>query len=82
MSLFVWPQSKVMLLSSSTETSLSFLYFEGVGIRGDVVTVNRDTFHDELFPAGLAVYASPENIEEFEEERKVSCALQLFLHQD
>ncbi|XP_005103172.1 39S ribosomal protein L9, mitochondrial [Aplysia californica] len=45
-------------------------FVEGVGIRGDVVTVKRDFFHEELFPAGMAVYASPDNIEEFEEERK------------
>uniref|UniRef100_A0A0B6ZY76 Large ribosomal subunit protein bL9m n=1 Tax=Arion vulgaris TaxID=1028688 RepID=A0A0B6ZY76_9EUPU len=43
---------------------------DGLGIRGDLVSVNRVVFHQELFPAGLAVYASPENIQEFEEERK------------
>ena len=48
------------------------LYKSGIGIRGDVVSVKRDLFHNELFPGGLAVYASPENIEEFEEERRVS----------
>ncbi|CAG5116690.1 unnamed protein product [Candidula unifasciata] len=45
-------------------------FVEGLGIRGDIVKVDRDVFHLELFPADLAVYASPENIQEFEEERK------------
>ncbi|BFZ14068.1 hypothetical protein BsWGS_17107 [Bradybaena similaris] len=45
-------------------------FVEGLGIRGDIVKVERDMFHLELFPANLAVYASPENIQEFEEERK------------
>lgn len=47
-------------------------FVDGIGIRGDIVTVKREMFHSELFPAGLAVYASPENIEEFEEERKAA----------
>ena len=42
-----------------------------MGIRGDLVKVQRTVFHEELYPASLAVYASPENIAEFEEERKV-----------
>ncbi|XP_059139138.1 large ribosomal subunit protein bL9m-like [Physella acuta] len=45
-------------------------FVEGLGIRGDVVKVKRNMFHDQLFPAGLAVYASPQNLKEFEEERK------------
>jgi len=47
-------------------------FIDGIGIRGDVVSVKRDLFHNELFPGGLAVYASPENIEEFEEERRAA----------
>lgn len=45
-------------------------FVEGVGIRGDLVKVKRSVFHEELYPASLAVYASPENLAEFEEERK------------
>ncbi|CAL1537212.1 unnamed protein product [Lymnaea stagnalis] len=45
-------------------------YVEGIGIRGDLVKVKKEVFHNDLYPAGLAVYASPENIDEFEEERK------------
>ncbi|KAH9495366.1 54S ribosomal protein L9, mitochondrial [Bulinus truncatus] len=45
-------------------------FVEGLGIRGDIVKVKRDLFHDELFPSGLAIYASPDNIRELEEERK------------
>jgi len=45
-------------------------FVEGVGIRGDVVKVKRLDFHTNLYPAGLALYASPENIQMFEEERK------------
>ncbi|GFN88740.1 50S ribosomal protein l9 [Plakobranchus ocellatus] len=45
-------------------------FVEGVGIRGDLVKVKRKYFHEELYPARLAVYASPDNIAEFEEERK------------
>lgn len=45
-------------------------FVDGLGIRGDKVSVKREQFHDELYPEGLAVYASPHNIAEFEEERK------------
>ena len=37
--------------------------------------VKRHIFHQELYPASLAVYASPENIAEFEEERKVCLSI-------
>lgn len=40
----------------------------GVGIRGDLVTVKRRLFRNKLYPAGLAVYASPENIERFKKD--------------
>ncbi|GFR62053.1 50S ribosomal protein L9 [Elysia marginata] len=45
-------------------------FVEGLGIRGDLVKVKRSVFHEELYPALLAVYASPENMAEFKEERK------------
>ncbi|PVD36205.1 hypothetical protein C0Q70_03180 [Pomacea canaliculata] len=43
-------------------------FVEGVGIRGDLVTVKRRLFRNKLYPAGLAVYASPENIERFKKD--------------
>jgi len=46
-------------------------FVDGLGIRGDKVSVKREIFHDELYPEGLAVYASPDNIAEFEEERQI-----------
>ncbi|RUS70535.1 hypothetical protein EGW08_021701, partial [Elysia chlorotica] len=57
----VYPQEMECILTD---------FVEGVGIRGDLVKVKRSVFHEELYPASLAVYASPENIAEFEEERK------------
>ncbi|KAK0067988.1 39S ribosomal protein L9 mitochondrial [Biomphalaria pfeifferi] len=45
-------------------------YVEGLGIRGDIVRVKRTLFHEQLFPSGMAVYASPDNIKELEDERK------------
>ena len=49
----------------------------GVGVRGDTVTVKRRLFRGKLYPTGLAVYASPENLEKFAKEREV-CRLYLF----
>ncbi|XP_076439023.1 large ribosomal subunit protein bL9m-like [Babylonia areolata] len=45
-------------------------FVDGVGMRGDVVTVKRRLFRNRLQPAGLAVYASPENMEKFAKEKK------------
>jgi len=45
-------------------------FVDGLGVRGDLVRVKREMFHSSLYPDGLAVYASPENIAEFEEEKK------------
>lgn len=38
-----------------------------LGARGQVVTVDRMMFRQELYPSGAAVYASPENLEEYKE---------------
>lgn len=64
---------------------------EGVGIRGDTVTVKRRLFRGRLYPAGLAVYASPENLDKFsgvdvdnnerEEEKRLGVFGQMTLKQ-
>lgn len=51
-------------------------YVEGIGSRGDVVEVKRSLFRGVLCPAGSAVYASPENLTQFEKERQASGAKQ------
>ena len=40
-------------------------------MRGETVTVKRRLFRGKLYPAGLAVYASPENLEKFAKESEV-----------
>ncbi|KAL8563893.1 hypothetical protein ACOMHN_049549 [Nucella lapillus] len=45
-------------------------FVDGVGMRGDTVTVKRRLFRGRLLPAGLAVYASPENLEKFAREKQ------------
>ncbi|KAK7096508.1 large ribosomal subunit protein bL9m-like isoform X2 [Littorina saxatilis] len=45
-------------------------FVEGVGIRGDTVTVKRRLFRGKLFPAGQAVYATDENVEKFTREKQ------------
>ncbi|XP_009077326.1 PREDICTED: 39S ribosomal protein L9, mitochondrial, partial [Acanthisitta chloris] len=42
---------------------------ENFGNRGDVVTVDKRVGRNKLLPQGLAVYASPENLRRFEEEK-------------
>lgn len=44
-------------------------FVDGVGIRGDTVTVKTKLFRGRLYPAGLTVYASPENIDKFAKEK-------------
>ncbi|XP_068271397.1 large ribosomal subunit protein bL9m isoform X2 [Nyctibius grandis] len=44
---------------------------EGLGSRGDLVSVRKSLGRNKLLPQGLAVYASPENREMFEEEKKL-----------
>ena len=43
-----------------------------VGLKGSVVEVDKRLFRNILYPAGDAVYASPENLEDYEKYRKVS----------
>lgn len=43
-----------------------------LGVRGDLVSVNKSVGRNRLLPQGLAVYASPENKKLFEEEKLVS----------
>uniref|UniRef100_A0A8C0KBQ0 Large ribosomal subunit protein bL9m n=1 Tax=Canis lupus dingo TaxID=286419 RepID=A0A8C0KBQ0_CANLU len=45
---------------------------EGLGVRGDLVSVKKSLGRNRLLPQGLAVYASPENKKLFEEEKLVS----------
>lgn len=42
---------------------------EGLGRRGDLVSVKKHVGRNKLLPQGLAVYASPENRKMFEEEK-------------
>ncbi|KAM9368349.1 large ribosomal subunit protein bL9m [Phaethornis superciliosus] len=44
---------------------------EGLGTRGDLVSVKKSLGRNKLLPQGLAVYASPENLRLFEEEKKL-----------
>ncbi|XP_074709470.1 large ribosomal subunit protein bL9m [Strix uralensis] len=44
---------------------------EGLGHRGDVVSVRKSLGRNKLLPRGWAVYASPENRRAFEEEAKL-----------
>ncbi|XP_056178098.1 39S ribosomal protein L9, mitochondrial [Falco biarmicus] len=44
---------------------------EGLGKRGDVVSVKKFLGRNKLLPQGLAVYASPENRKMFEEEKNL-----------
>lgn len=43
-----------------------------LGVRGDLVSVKKSLGRNRLLPQGLAVYASPENRQLFEEEKLVS----------
>lgn len=43
-----------------------------LGVRGDLVSVEKSVGRNRLLPQGLAVYASPENKKLFEEEKLVS----------
>ncbi|KAK7471804.1 hypothetical protein BaRGS_00035543 [Batillaria attramentaria] len=45
-------------------------FVEGVGVRGEQVLVKRSLFRNKLYPAGLAVYATPDNLAMFAEEKK------------
>ncbi|XP_029645008.1 39S ribosomal protein L9, mitochondrial [Octopus sinensis] len=38
---------------------------DGIGYKNELVTVKRKFFRNVLYPAGLAMYASPENVEKF-----------------
>uniref|UniRef100_A0A7N5K1G4 Large ribosomal subunit protein bL9m n=1 Tax=Ailuropoda melanoleuca TaxID=9646 RepID=A0A7N5K1G4_AILME len=42
---------------------------EGLGVRGDLVSVKKSLGRNQLLPQGLAVYASPQNKKLFEEEK-------------
>ena len=43
----------------------------GLGMKGDVLSVEKRLARSTLLPSGVAMYASPENLEANEEERKV-----------
>ena len=45
--------------------------FVDLGYKGAIVEVPKTVFRYELYPKGLAIYASPENIAENEEYLKV-----------
>nr|KAG5689185.1 hypothetical protein BaRGS_004019 [Batillaria attramentaria] len=46
------------------------LPYTSVGVRGEQVLVKRSLFRNKLYPAGLAVYATPDNLAMFAEEKK------------
>ncbi|XP_066577572.1 large ribosomal subunit protein bL9m [Amia ocellicauda] len=56
------PKEKLQLILTQTVAKL--------GGRGDVVFVKKSVGRNKLLPEGLAVYASPENKQMFEEERR------------
>ncbi|XP_069041517.1 large ribosomal subunit protein bL9m isoform X2 [Lepisosteus oculatus] len=56
------PREKLELILTQTVPKL--------GGRGDVVFVKKSLGRNKLLPEGLAVYASPENRQMFEEERR------------
>ncbi|XP_045165968.2 39S ribosomal protein L9, mitochondrial-like [Mercenaria mercenaria] len=45
---------------------------DGIGLKGTVVEVPKRLFRNQLYPSGEAVYASPENIDLYEQYRKES----------
>lgn len=47
----------------STFKKFYFLFFQGVGLKNDVVSVRPNFGRTKLLLPGLAVYASPENLE-------------------
>jgi len=49
---------------------LSYI-LQGIGYKGEIVNVPRELAYTELLPAQLALYAIPENVQLFEEERKL-----------
>lgn len=52
----------------------------GLGSRGDIVSVKKSVGRNRLLPQGLAVYASPENRQLFEEEKQVSHLMSRFVN--
>lgn len=40
-------------------------FVEGVGIKGEIVTVRPNFAYNNLLLPGLAVYATPENVQKF-----------------
>ncbi|MGH0186763.1 UNVERIFIED_CONTAM: hypothetical protein FKN15_022135 [Acipenser sinensis] len=57
------PREKLELILTQTVAKL--------GGRGDTVFVKKSLGRNKLLPEGLAVYASPENKQRFEEERRM-----------
>ena len=43
----------------------------GIGLKGTVVEVKKRLFRNILYPRGDAVYASPDNLKEYDTFRKV-----------
>ena len=52
---------------------------KGLGMKGDVLTVEKRLARSTLLPAGVAMYASPENLSTNEEESKVRISLMISL---
>ncbi|KAL7675234.1 hypothetical protein ACOME3_001497 [Neoechinorhynchus agilis] len=50
-------------------------YLEGIGHKGEVVSVSRELFYYYLWPSELADYKTEENMKKFEEERKLLVGL-------
>lgn len=44
----------------------------GIGSKGETVSIQRHIFRTRLQPVGAAVYASPENIKEYEEINRLT----------
>ena len=44
---------------------LIIFHVPGIGYKHELVTVKRKLFRNILYPSGLALYASPENIKEY-----------------
>ena len=57
---------------------LDTIFVTDVGFKGAVVEVTKRRFRSELYPKGLAVYASPENLAEYEKYSQVPVQCSLY----
>ena len=76
-------QSMIVIRPVAYNTTLTFkqvkkhcylLYSPGLGLEGDVVPVKKRIARNVLFPAKAAIYKNDENMQKYEDIRKVCVA--------